>query len=33
MNGLMIGASHYNVHLHAAGARGGNQAMGRTKGA
>jgi transposase len=29
---LMIDASHYKVHPHAAGAKGGNQAMGRTKG-
>ena len=29
---LMIDASHAKVHPHAAGARGGNQAMGRTKG-
>jgi transposase len=29
---LMIDASHVKVHPHAAGARGGNQAMGRTKG-
>jgi len=29
---LMIDASHCKVHLHAAGAVGGNQAMGRTKG-
>jgi hypothetical protein len=29
---LMIDASHCKVHLHAAGARGGNQAMRRTKG-
>ncbi len=29
---LMIDASHCKVHPHAAGARGGNQAMGRTKG-
>ena len=29
---LMIDASHIKVHPHAAGARGGNQAMGRTKG-
>lgn len=29
---LMIDASHVKVHPHATGARGGNQAMGRTKG-
>ena len=29
---LMIDASHGKVHPHAAGARGGNPAMGRTKG-
>jgi len=29
---LMIDASHCKVHQHAAGAVGGNQAMGRTKG-
>jgi transposase len=29
---LMIDASHIKVHPHAAGARGGNQAMGLTKG-
>lgn len=29
---LMIDASHIKVHPHAAGARGGNQAMSRTKG-
>lgn len=29
---LMIDASHIKVHPHAAGARGGNQAMARTKG-
>ena len=29
---LMIDASHVKVHPHAAGAQGGNQAMGRTKG-
>jgi len=29
---LMIDATHCKVHQHAAGARGGNQAMGRTKG-
>ena len=29
---LMINASHVKVHPDAAGARGGNQAMGRTKG-
>jgi len=29
---LMIGASHCKVHLHAAGARGGNPRMSRTKG-
>ena len=29
---LMIDASHVKVHPDAAGARGGNQAMGRTKG-
>ncbi len=29
---LIIDASHCKVHPHAAGARGGNQAMGRTKG-
>jgi transposase len=29
---LMIDASHIKVHLHAAGARGGNQDMDRTKG-
>jgi len=28
---LMIDATHCKVHQHAAGARGGNQAMGRTK--
>ena len=30
---LMIDASHIKVHPHAAGAHGGNQDMGRTKGA
>jgi transposase len=30
---LMIDASHIKVHPHAAGAIGGNQEMGRTKGA
>ena len=30
---LMIDASHCKVHPHAAGARGGNQDMSRTKGA
>ena len=30
---LMIDASHVKVHPDAAGARGGNQAMSRTKGA
>lgn len=30
---LMIDASHYTVHPHAAGAVGGNQEMSRTKGA
>ena len=30
---LMIDASHIKVHPHAAGARGGNQDMGRQKGA
>ena len=30
---LMIDASHCKVHPHAAGAKGGNQAMSRTKGA
>jgi len=29
---LMIDASHVKVHQHAAGAKGGNQDMGRTKG-
>ena len=29
---LMIDASHCKVHAHAAGARGGNQGMSRTKG-
>lgn len=29
---LMIDSSHIKVHLHAAGAVGGNQSMGRTKG-
>ena len=29
---LMIDASHIKVHPHAAGAKGGNQAMGKTKG-
>ena len=29
---LMIDASHIKVHPHACGAKGGNQAMGRTKG-
>lgn len=29
---LMIDASHCKVHPHAAGAKGGNQEMGRTKG-
>jgi hypothetical protein len=29
---LMIDASHIKVHPHAAGAAGGNQDMGRTKG-
>lgn len=29
---LMIDASHIKVHPHAAGAKGGNQTMGRTKG-
>lgn len=29
---LMIDASHIKVHPHAAGAKGGNQEMGRTKG-
>jgi transposase len=29
---LMIDASHVKVHAHATGAKGGNQAMGRTKG-
>ncbi|CQR44048.1 transposase (fragment) [Thiomonas sp. CB3] len=29
---IMIDASHCKVHPHAAGARGGNQAMSRTKG-
>ena len=29
---LMIDATHCKVHPHAAGARGGNQGMGRTKG-
>ena len=29
---LMIDASHVKVHPHAAGARGGNQDMSRTKG-
>ncbi|NHB86850.1 hypothetical protein C5471_03605 [Photorhabdus tasmaniensis] len=28
----MIDASHIKVHLHAAGAKGGNQDMGRIKG-
>ena len=30
---LMIDASHAKVHSHATGARGGNEAIGRTKGA
>ena len=30
---LLIDASHINVHPHAAGAKGGNQEMSRTKGA
>ena len=30
---LMIDASHIKVHPHAAGAKGGNQAMAKTKGA
>ena len=30
---LMVDTSHIKVHSHAAGARGGNQDMGRTKGA
>ena len=29
---LMIDASYIKVHPHATGAKGGNQAMGRTKG-
>lgn len=29
----MIDASHIKVHPHSAGAKGGNQDMGRTKGA
>ena len=29
---LMIDASHVKVHSHAAGAKGGNQEIGRTKG-
>jgi transposase len=29
---LMIDASHVKAHAHAAGAKGGNQAIGRTKG-
>ena len=29
---LLIDASHVKVHPHAAGAKGGNEAMGRTKG-
>ena len=29
---LMLDASHIKVHPHACGAKGGNQAMGRTKG-
>jgi hypothetical protein len=29
---LMIDASHCKAHPHAAGARGGNQGLGRTKG-
>ncbi|CDM91653.1 conserved protein of unknown function [Xenorhabdus bovienii] len=29
---LMIDASHIKVHPHAAGTKGGNQDMGRTKG-
>lgn len=29
---LMLDATHCKVHPHAAGAKGGNQAMGRTKG-
>ena len=29
---LMIDASHCKVHPHAAGSKGGNQAMGKTKG-
>ena len=29
---LMLDASHCKVHPHAAGAKGGNQAMGKTKG-
>ena len=32
MEWLLIDASHVKVHPHAAGARGGNQAMSRTKG-
>ena len=32
MEWLMIDASHIKVHPHAAGARGGNQEMGKTKG-
>jgi len=32
MEWLMIDATHCKAHQHAAGARGGNQAMGRTKG-
>ncbi len=32
LNWLMIDASHIKVHPHAAGAKGGNQEMGRTKG-
>ena len=32
MEWLMIDASHCKVHPHAAGARGGNKEMGRTKG-
>jgi transposase len=32
MEWLMIDASHIKVHMHATGARGGNQEMGHTKG-
>ena len=32
MEWLMIEATHIKVHPHAAGAKGGNEAMSRTKG-